>query len=491
MSGFWQILSAVLYIMNLCLAVYAATSMILRKQDPVKTLSWVTVLILLPYFGLILYFFFGMHYRKKRLYAFKADADFRLRKEHSWQQREFIKNNPDKLGAAAPYQKILLQNLKNSYTLIENNSSIDFYFCGKEALDAMYDAIKNATKHIHLQSYIIEDDKTGYIFANLLMEKAAQGVEVRVIYDGLGSYKLSDNFIGKMESAGIEMLCFGQVSLKLPLSKMNYRNHRKILVVDGQVGFLGGVNIADRYYYGNELGEWHDTHLKVVGESVYSLQASFFLDRYFILNRKIRRKKRYYPQIDLKSFGVPSPEQNITTQTVVCGPDSNWASIMQCFFSAITSARKHIYIVSPYFTPNESILNAIKIAALGNIDVRIMLPERSDTMLTHYSTLSYVGELLEAGVRIYLFKKGFNHSKVVSVDGEVSIVGSANMDMRSFEMNFEILSVIYNKNCTEIIEQQFIKDASQCMELSPIKWAKRPKGKKIAESVARLCAPLL
>lgn len=491
MSGFWQIFSAVLYIMNLCLAVYAATSMILRRQDPVKTLSWVVVLILLPYIGLILYFFFGMHYRKKRLYSFKADAEYRLRVEHSWQQREYIKNNPDKLGAAAPYQKILLQNLKNSYTLVENNSDMQFYFSGREALDAMYSAISGAKKHIHLQSYIIEDDATGHWFAQILMEKAVAGVEVRVIYDGVGSYKLSDDFIGMMQNAGVEMLCFAKVSLKLPLSKMNYRNHRKILVVDGEVGFLGGVNIADRYYYGNDLGEWHDTHLRVVGETVHSLQASFLLDRYFILNRKIRRKKRYYPEIKIGESAMDTPDKNIVTQTVSCGPDSNWASIMQCFFSAITSARKHIYIVSPYFTPNESILNAIKIAALGNIDVRIMLPERSDTLLAHYSTMSYVSELLEAGVRIFLFKKGFNHSKVVSIDGEVSIVGSANMDMRSFEHNFEILSVIYDKECAEIIEGRFLHDAAGCREISSIKWTKRSKWQKVAESVARLCSPLL
>ena len=183
--------------------------------------------------------------------------------------------------------------------------------------------------------------------------------------------------------------------------------------------------------------------------------------------------------------------KNIATQTLACGPDSNWASIMQCFFSAITAARKHIYIVSPYFTPNESILNAIKIAALGNIDVRIMLPERSDTLITHYGTMSYISELMEAGVKVYLFKKGFNHSKVVCIDGEIAIVGSANMDMRSFEYNFEILSVIYDKECTFAVEQRIMEDLMACREVVPGKWSKRGKKQKIAESVARLCSPLL
>ena len=490
-SGGWQILSAVLYIMNLFLAVYAATSLIMRRQDPIKTFSWVIVLVLLPYIGLVLYFFFGMHYRKKRMYAFKGDADYRLRREISAQQAQFIKENPHVLGDLAPYSKIIFQNLRNSYTFIENNSSIDFYFSGRESLDAMYDAMEGAQNHIHLQSYIFEDDKTGHRFAQLLMRKAQEGVEVRVIYDGVGSIHLKKDFIEKMERAGVEMLCFAKVRFLLPTSKLNYRNHRKILVVDGKTGFLGGVNIADRYYYGNALGEWHDTHMKVKGESVFSLQTSFLLDRYFILNRKIRKKRRYYPELEKEMEHGEDKGKNIATQTLACGPDSNWASIMQCFFSAITAARKHIYIVSPYFTPNESILNAIKIAALGNIDVRIMLPERSDTLITHYGTMSYISELMEAGVKVYLFKKGFNHSKVVCIDGEIAIVGSANMDMRSFEHNFEILSVIYDKECTFAVEQRIMKDLMACREVVPGKWSKRSKQQKVAESVARLCSPLL
>lgn len=487
----WQILSAVLYIMNLCLAVYAATALVMRRQDPIKTLSWVVVLILLPYIGLLLYFFFGMHYRKRRMYAFKGDAEYRVRKELSAQQREYIMANPNVLGELVPYQKIIFQNLRNSYTIVERNSFIEFYFTGKDSLDAMYSAIEGAVSHVHLQSYIFENDSTGSKFAELLKRKAAQGIEVRVIYDGIGSISLKKEFVKEMEDAGVEMLCFAKVSFPLPTSRLNYRNHRKILVVDGKTGFLGGVNIADRYYYGNGMGNWHDTHMKIVGEGVFSLQTSFFLDRYFILNRKIGRRKKYYPQLEPNTAAGPQEGRTIATQTVVCGPDSKWATIMQCFFSAITLARKHIYIVSPYFTPNETILDAIKIAALGNVDVRIMLPEKSDTRIAHYSTMSYVGELLEAGVKIYLFKKGFNHSKVVSIDGEVSIVGSANMDMRSFEHNFEILSVIYDKESASIIEKQFLEDAAACRQITPSKWAKRSKEEKIAESVARLCAPLL
>ena len=294
-----------------------------------------------------------------------------------------------------------------------------------------------------------------------------------------------------MEAAGVEMLCFAKISLPVLKSNVNYRNHRKILVVDGKTGFLGGVNIADRYYYGNDLGNWHDTHMKIDGEGVISLQTSFLLDRYFILNRKLKKKRKYFPQLQIKAREGEHSEKHIGTQTLVCGPDSNWASIMQCFFSAVTMARKHIYIVSPYFTPNESVLNAIKIAALGNIDVRIMLPEKSDTRLAHYSTMSYISELLEAGVKIYLFKKGFNHSKVVSIDGELCIVGSANMDMRSFEHNFEINAFIYDKATANQLRRVFQTDQRNCTQVFPKTWKKRPWYWKIAESIVRLMAPLL
>ncbi|HPT06389.1 MAG TPA: cardiolipin synthase, partial [Candidatus Egerieousia sp.] len=277
----------------------------------------------------------------------------------------------------------------------------------------------------------------------------------------------------------------------MPMSRLNYRNHRKILVIDGKVGFLGGVNIADRYYYGTETGDWHDTHIKVIGESVFSLQEGFLLDRYFVLNRKLRYSKKYYPQIENQKYDITVEKKNFYSQIISSGPDSDWAGIMQCYFTAITCARDHIYLVSPYFTPNETILNAIKVAALGNIDVRIMLPEKADSATATYSTRSYIGELLEAGVRIYLFKEGFNHSKVMSIDGCISIVGSANMDIRSFEHNFEIMSVLYNSDCAKIVENRFLQDMKECDEVNIAKWKKRPVEEKVRESFFRLMSPLM
>lgn len=478
--------------MNMVLAIFISTVLILKKQDPVKTLSWVMVLILLPYLGILLYLFLGRNFRKRKIYSRKGIADYNLRKKRSAGQLEALRVNPGLFGEKLqPFKKIIFQNLKTSHTVLESNFGIEFYFTGRDALNAMYDSIENAKSHIHLQSYIIEDDITGRRFKELLIKRAKEGLEVIVMYDGIGSISLTKEFKEDLKAASIEVIPFVPIRFLFPTSKMNYRNHRKILVVDGVTGFLGGVNIADRYYYGTEEGDWHDTHIKITGESVFSLQACFMMDRHFAMNRRFRYKRKYYPELKLDEEDSALPISKIHSQVISSGPDSDWAGIMQCYFSAITSAKEHIYIVSPYFTPCESILNAIKIAALSEIDVRIMLPEKSDTKLVQYGTMSFVAELLEAGVKIYLFKDGFNHSKVISIDGQMSIVGSANMDVRSFEHNFEVMAVIYDRECALTIEKKFIEDIKSCNAVNAARWKKRGKMEKVKESYARLLSPLL
>lgn len=475
----------------MALAVVISVSLILRRRDPVKTLSWVMVLILLPYIGIICYLLVGQNFRKRKIYSRKWAADYKMRKNAGIKQLDEFMNTTFKPNPQLEeFKRLILQNLRNSHTLLENNQTIDFFFTGRDALEAMYHAIEEAANHIHLQSYIIENDHTGRRFKELLIKKAKQGLDVKVLFDGVGSIKLNRPFIKEMREAGVEVIIFAPLRIIMPTSKINYRNHRKILVVDGKTGFLGGVNIADRYFYGTLQGDWHDTHIRIVGQSVLSLQSIFLMDRHFALNRRFRFKKKYYPMPEITLYDSQEGN-NYYSQIISSGPDSDWASIMQCYFSAITLAKEHIYIVTPYFTPCESILNAIKIAALGGIDVRIMLPEKSDTRLAQWSTMSYVGELLEAGVRIYLFKEGFNHSKVITIDGKMSIVGSANMDIRSFEHNFEVMAVIYNSSSSKIIENKFIDDMKSCTIMTKNKWNKRSNKEKAAESFARLCAPLL
>jgi len=489
---FWEIVSVSLYLVYFVLAIYASAVIVYSKLDPVKSLSWIVVILLLPYLGLFLYLFFGQNFRKRKIFNRKGVRDERVRRIAANNQLKQIKGDhlflPEELR---PFKKLIKLNLRSSRSILGINSSIEVYSCGKSALDAMYNAIDSAKQHIHLQSYIIVDDNTGKRFKELLIKKATEGVEVRVIYDDVGCWGINKEFRTDLIKNGVELLIFSPVRFLTLTSKVNYRNHRKILVTDGVKGFLGGVNIADRYYDGGNFDEWRDTHIKIEGESVAALQSSFLLDRYFIINQQFKKRKRYYPVSVKDISNTPERGGGYYSQIITSGPDSDWAGIMQCYFAAIAHAKKNIFIVTPYFTPNESVLNAIKIASLGGVEVSLMLPEKSDTNIAHWSTMSYATELLEAGVKVYLFRKGFNHSKVISIDGEFCIIGSANMDNRSLEHNFEITAIIYNRDLSLEIENQFRTDIERCKTLASSKWAKRSKVNQIKESFARLLSPLI
>lgn len=487
-----KIISISIYVVYYLLAIIASVRIMYKKLDPVKSFSWIVVILLLPYIGLILYILFGQNYRKTKIYNRKGVHDERYRRLISYQQMKLFDLNPESVPLELnQYRKLITLNIKGNKSLVGLNTNVEIYFSGRSALNAMYKSICEARQHIHLQSYIIEDDKVGNLFKDILIEKARQGVEVRVIYDDVGCWKLKRSYLEMLKSAGIEVLKFAPVRFMSPTSRINYRNHRKILVVDGIIGFLGGVNIADRYYDGGQFDEWRDTHIKIIGESVAALQSSFLLDRYFIINQQFKRKKKYFPSINPSNIKVEGENYHFYSQIITSGPDSDWASIMQCYFAAITKAKKYIYIITPYFTPNESLLNALKIAALGGVQVSLMLPEKSDTIVAYWGSMSYATELLDAGVKVYLFSKGFNHSKVISIDGEFCIVGSANFDNRSLEHNFEISSIIYNSEVTQQIDRQFLKDIERCKSLASSKWAKRSVGNQVKEAFARLFSPLL
>jgi len=275
------------------------------------------------------------------------------------------------------------------------------------------------------------------------------------------------------------------MEVKFPFltSKVNYRNHRKIIVIDGKIAFMGGMNIADRYLKGDEfLGTWYDTVLRIEGDAVSVLQIIFLIDWYFVSN-KIEFSKD-------ECFAEHSITTQLSLQITASGPDSDWASIMQAFFAAITRARKHIYISTPYFVPNESILTALKTAALSGVDVRIVLPGKSDSTVVYWSSMSYVSELLAAGIKVYLFQNGFNHSKILMIDSNFASVGSANMDIRSFEDNFEVLAMIYDQELTQSLEKQFHKDIRKSRQVNPKKWAQRSTKQNFKESLARIFSPL-
>jgi len=476
-------LTTLLWAIYIITVLSTAAMIIHEKRDPAKTSTWVLLLITLPILGLLLYIVFGQNRRKEKLFSRKEIQDIEQIEYLSHKQVIRFSSKTDIHHKLADHLSIITLLLNNSKALLTEKNEVEIFQTGNQAFDSIIESLYSATSSIHIEFYIINDDKLGNRIKNILITKAKEGVKVRVLFDDVGSWSLPKRYVKELKDAGIEIYPFMEVRFPLLTSRVNYRNHRKVVVVDGKVGYLGGMNIADRYIEGTRrLGQWYDTMLKIEGEAVHSLQVIFLIDWYFVTGKIIRERNIYFPQPTVTSY---HPLQIVTS-----GPDSDWASIMQAFFHAITRANKHIYISTPYFIPNESILTALKTAALSGIDVRIILPGKSDSTVVYWSSLSYVSELLEAGIKVYLYQNGFNHSKVMMIDGKLAMVGSANMDIRSFEDNFEVAAFIYDNQVTERLEENFLSNLVQSQVITPQSWSKRPLKNSYKEALARLISPL-
>jgi cardiolipin synthase len=463
--------------------IFAIILVIQQKGDPLKTVSWIMVMLLIPIIGIILYFYFGKNFRRQKIFNRKGLSDMERLRDFSHRQilelpgKDFLKNPKIKNK-----QHIMSLLLNNSKAMLTECNTLQIYTTGKEAFDSIISDMENAKDHIHLQYYIIEDDKLGNRIKDILIKKAKEGIEIRLIYDDLGSWSLSKKYIKPLEDAGVQVYAFLPVRFPLFTNKINYRNHRKIIVIDGEIGHVGGMNIADRYIEGVEgLGQWKDMQLRIKGEAVHSLQIIFITDWYFV-SEKVINDDKYFPEFCF--------EEKRIVQITASGPDSDWANIMQAYFSAISTAQDHIYIASPYFIPNESILTALKTAALSGVDVRIMLPHKSDSHVVFRSTLSFVAELLDAGIKIFFYEKGFNHSKLMLVDGVFASIGTANMDIRSFDQNFEVNALVYDEETSLKLEEIFLNDLKNCIYLTAEEWDNRDWIDHAKESLARLFSPL-
>lgn len=474
--------TTIAYIAIIIVVIYR---ILLENRTPVRTLAWLLVLILVPVFGLLFYVYFGMNYRKVKMFSMKGLGDVKWLQYMSEDQKQRIqKNELLKKGDMETVRRLMTLLLSNSKALISRYNSVDILNNGEETFRAIFKAIEIAKKYIHVEYYIIEKGELANRLKDLLIAKAKEGVEVRVIYDDVGSWSLPKSYIREMRAAGIQIYPFLPVRFPLFTNKVNYRNHRKIVVVDGEIGFIGGLNFADRYMQGLPgIGIWRDTHLKVKGEVVTSLQTVFLFDWYFVRQEVLLNKTEYLPDYKIDS--------NVVIQTVASGPDSDWTSIQQAYFTLINLSREYVFISTPYFMPGETTINSLKTAAMSGVDVRIMIPHKSDSPLTSWCTRSYIEELLTAGVRVFQYHAGFNHSKIIIVDGLVSTVGTANMDMRSFEQNFEVNLILYDRNVSRKLTNFFLEDLKQSTEIHLNKWKFRPQKDRIRESLARLFAPLL
>ena len=468
---FWSLISAIYFAIVMVLMV----NVMLKNRDSVKTLAWMMVFIFLPFVGGILYFFFGCDKRKERLIGKRLLAQIK--------QREQLIGNNNHAGELndeyLPLQNYFYNTSSAALLPVDN---IEVISDTKIFITHLLDELDKAKEHIHIQFYIFEDDTIGNLLRDKLIEKAKEGVEVRLIYDSVGCWKVNKSFYESMRCAGIYVESFLKVRFPVFSNKVNYRNHRKVIVIDGITGFVGGCNIADRYVQGVKWGIWRDTMLMIRGKAVQGLQSSFLIDWYFS-NHSLVSGKRYFPLVNSGGSAV--------LQVVQSNPVGDVRSVMGGLVKLLSMSRNYIFLQTPYFMPNESFLLALKSAAMSGVDVRLMVPEKSDSRISQYASNSYFGDLLKSGVKIYLYSAGFLHSKAIVCDDNVSSVGSVNLDFRSFYHNFEISAFVYDKTVAHQLKENFLNDIKTSHQLTESEYRKRPLKQKCLESLARLFSPLL
>ena len=467
------------WVYNLLLLIYVVTIIgtiivvVSENRNPLKSIAWIVVLVFFPAVGLVSYFFFGRDFRRQRMISKKSLKKITKYAEHVTPD---LNNMP--VGTAQEIQ--LLYNL--TQTKLYKKNSIHIFTFGKLFFDDLIEKISQAKHFIHIQFYIIQDDELGSIFKDLLIKKASEGVEVRVIYDDVGSWRSKNSFFNEMKSHGVQISAFLEVKFAALANKINYRNHRKMVIIDGVYGYIGGMNIANRYLNGLETGVWRDTHIRIEGCGVKGIQTSFSIDWYF-QQRELLWDSKYFPSI--------MADDDVDLQIITSGPIGEWRQIHLAVFKAISNAKRYVYIQTPYFLPTESLMTAMQTAALSNVDVRIMIPERSDSKIVHIGTLSYIQSVLDAGVKVYMYKPGFLHAKMIVIDDEMCSVGSTNMDFRSFEHNFEANAFIYSEKVTKEMKKIFLYDQKDCKRVIKRTWRNRPIKQKSMESIIRLLSPLL
>lgn len=451
--------------------------LLLENRNPIRSIAWVIVLLFLPFIGLLFYFVFGQNNQQK-----KKIHKLSLRKKQLKYKNPFDKNIISETDLPEKSIGLIRLLYNNNKALVYENSKVEVFYQQQPTFDAMFADMEQATDHLHVEFFIIGNDVVGNRLRKLLIRKAKEGVSTRLIFDYWGSLYLDKKYLRSMEEAGVQFYAFYPPKFPFLLSKVNYRNHRKIIVVDGKVAYTGGINMADRYLTGDSLGMWRDTMVRIEGAAVHGLQETFLSDWFFV-DRNLLTGKRYFPE-------SIEYEKNLI-QIVDSGPNMEFQSIMQGIYFAISTSKKYVYIQTPYFLPPDVILVAIQTAAQRGVDVRILIPTSSDSSMARAGNASYVAALLQTDVRVFLYKNGFLHSKTIVVDDEISIIGTANMDFRSYEQNFEVNAFIYEGATAKNLREIFINDLASSEEITSEEWEKRPKIERIKESFSRLLSPVM
>ncbi len=478
-----QNLSWVIIVLN----IFLATAVIfLERRNASATWAWLMVLYFIPVLGFIMYLILGQKVRKRQLSKLLGDNERVIQHALETQRQELKEKRLVALdGELAEYQDMIYLNLTTGLALYTTNNIVDIYTDGKQKFDALIADIEAAEHHIHLVYYIVRDDELGRRLMRALTAKAADGVEVRFLYDHIGSSRLPGRFFKELRAAGGREAAFFPSRIPYLNLKINYRNHRKLAIIDGKTGYIGGFNIGDEYLGLSEhFGQWRDTHLKVQGSAVLQMQAQFLLDWNLAASGKIELSEIYFPD----PRGVPG---HIGMQLVASGPDTEYQEIKNAYIKMIYGARSSVCLQTPYFVPDDSLLSALKVAALSGVEVSIMLPSKPDHFFVYWATQSYLGELLASGIKVYLYEKGFLHAKTLVVDSKVASVGTANLDIRSFKLNFEMNAFIYDSATAAKLMDIFRRDIDDSRLLTTEAYDGRPLFNRFRESISRLLSPIL
>nr|WP_206683900.1 cardiolipin synthase [Rufibacter sediminis] len=453
-----------------------------------KTLAYLLLAIFVPVAGILIYFSFGINYKKRKIYTKKLIEDEIFLQEleervHTYSEEMLVAHD----GTVQGFQELVKLLLNDGLSPLTGGNWVKLLVNGEEKFPEVLQALSGAQHYIHLEYYILENDTIGNQIKDILVQKARAGVEVRFIYDDYGSRSIRGNYVKELRAAGVEAFPFHKVHFLLLANRLNYRNHRKIILIDTKTAFVGGINVADRYI--NPPTEtkrlyWRDTHLRIDGPGLYYLQYLFFCDWNFASGKLLHPNRKYF-------VAKPVPNANTPVQIAASGPDSPMPTILFSMLQGIYLAQEEVLITSPYFIPGESILQALTVAALGGVQVKLLVPGISDSALVNAAAWSYYDDMLNAGVEIYLYQKGFIHSKTMVIDGAVSMVGTANMDNRSFELNFEVNAVVYEAAIAQQLRDLFYQDLRHADKIDLEKWRQRSHVKQFFEKLARLLSPLL
>ena len=472
--------NVILFTLWQVIAVLTIVHVVLDNRQPAKTMAWALVIYFVPIVGVGFYLFFGINTRKER---YVSERNMNQLTKRS--MLEFVEQQ--NLRLPERHKPLIDLFINQNLSLPFKDNNVDIYTDGYQFFTALLQEISKARSHIHLDMYIFADDALGRLVADALIDKARQGVEIRVIYDDVGCWNVSSQFFERMREEGIEVVAFMPVRFPSFTSKVNYRNHRKIIVIDGQVGFIGGMNIALRYVKGTKEQPWRDTMLKVTGGAVNALQRAFLVDWYFV-DRTLLSDRKYYPQ---RTAAEGQLSNNCLAQVVTSGPVTPYPEIMQGFVRIITGARRYLYLETPYFLPNDPVLFALKTVALAGVDVRVICPRHSDARFVEWASRSYLREVVEAGVKVKLYDAGFLHSKLMVCDDSISTCGSTNLDFRSFENNFEANVFFYDEGVALRMKKVFPDDELLSVSLTDLPQRMRAGFfTRLWESVTRMLSPL-